>query len=129
MARRWITYGVSGVVGIGLLAGGATAAAASMDLRMTDGQVVPGGAITGKNGSVLDRPTVQLQVTETSATVVSATTPAALTSTITITSAASAPAAPAAPAPASPPVPASAPTPASVVSTASAGSVASAGSN
>lgn len=128
MNRTWITYGVTGIVGVGLIAGGATAAAASMELRTTAGEVVSGGAITGKDGSVLDRPTVHLQVTGSSATVVSANTPTALTSTVTIVSAASAPA-PAPPAPAPAPAPVSAPTAASAISAASAGSVASANSN
>lgn len=71
MKKKWIAYGVTGAVGIGVLAGGAVAAASSMDLRTTDGTVVPGGAITERTG-VLDRDTVQLRETNTSVSVVSA---------------------------------------------------------
>lgn len=69
--KKWITYGLTGALGIGILAGGAAAAANSMDLRTTDGNVVPGGAITEKKG-VLDRDTVQLRETDSSVSVISA---------------------------------------------------------
>lgn len=98
--KKWIAYGVTGAIGLAVIAGGAAAAASSMDLRTSDGDVVPGGAITGKDGNVLDRDSVKLKVTDTSATVVSnLSTPSATDSAVSV---ASAPAvsAPSAPAPA-----------------------------
>jgi hypothetical protein len=106
MKKKWIAYGVTGALGLGLVAGGATAAAAAMDLRTTDGAVVPGGAITGKNGSVLDKPTVSLSVSDTSVTVVSAATPAQVTGASPVS----------APSPTASPSPVSKQTPASPVS-------------
>jgi len=132
MNKKWIAYGVTGAVGLGLVAGGASAMASAMDLRTTDGTVVPGGAITGKNGSVLDRP-VTLSVSDTSVTVVSAATPTVVTPASAATPATApspttspspvtpnTPPTPASPAsPVTPPSPVSPATPASPVSAAS----------
>jgi hypothetical protein len=131
--QKWIVYGVTGAMGIGVLAGGAAAAASAMDLRTTDGTTVPGGVITGRDAGVLDRGNVQMRVTDSSVTVVSALSPtpvavdpapASAPSAASVASAASAPA----PAPVAPPAdsPVSAPSP---VSAASPASVASAGSD
>ena len=73
--QKWIAYGLTGVVGIGVIAGGAAATASAMDLRTTDGTTVPGGAITGREGGMLERGNVQLRVTDSSVTVVSAPSP------------------------------------------------------
>jgi hypothetical protein len=127
--QKWIAYGLTGVVGIGVIAGGAAATASAMDLRTTDGTIVPGGAITGRDGGMLERGNVQLRVTDSSVTVVSAPSPTPV-AVDSIASVASAPApvapAPVAPAPAPADSPASAPSAASPVSAASVGS---AGSN
>lgn len=125
--QKWIVYGVTGAMGISVLAGGAAAAASAMDLRTTDGAPVPGGVITGRDAGVLDRGNVQMRVTDSSVTVVSAPspTPVAVDPSASPVSVASAPSAPApiAPAPAPPAdSPASAPSPVSAVSVASAGS-------
>lgn len=116
--QKWIVYGVTGAMGISVLAGGAAAAASAMDLRTTDGATVPGGVITGRDAGVLDRGNVQMRVTDSSVTVVSAPspTPVAVDPSPSPVSVASAP---------SPQTPASAP---SVASPVSAASVASAGS-
>ncbi|RZI80226.1 MAG: hypothetical protein EOO67_19650, partial [Microbacterium sp.] len=110
MKKKWIAYSVTGAVGLGLVAGGATAMASAMDLRTTDGTVVPGGAITGKNGSVLDRP-VTLNVSDTSVTVVSAATPAEVTA-VTPATPNTAPSPTTSPSPVTPATPASPATPA-----------------
>lgn len=138
--KKWLTYGIAGAMGLTLVGGAAAATAASMNLQSTDGATVPGGAIVGPGGSVLDRTGVQMSVTDTSATVVSATSPtpsptsvpspaspAAPSSTVSVVSAPT-PVPPPAPAPA-PAAPAPAPAPAdSPASAPSAGSVASANS-
>lgn len=54
--KKWIAYGVGGVVGIGILAGGAVTAAQAMDLRSLDGQTIPGGSLTGKASLVSETP-------------------------------------------------------------------------
>ncbi len=120
--QKWIVYGVTGAMGIGVLAGGAAAAASAMDLRTTDGTTVPGGVITGRDAGVLDRGNVQMRVTDSSVTVVSAPspTPVAVDPSPSPASVASAPSAPS---------PASAPSPMSAASPASVASVGSAGSN
>lgn len=129
----WVAYGVTGVIGLGVLAGAATAAASAMDLRSADGTTIPGGQLTGKNGSLLERPTVQLRVDGQSVTVVSAPSPtpigaddttpdAAQPSVVTPVTPPSAatPATPATPvSPATPASPSTPVTPASVVSAAS----------
>lgn len=134
--KKWITFGAIGVVGLGILAGGAAATAASMDLRSTDGTVLPGGAITGRESGVLDRSGVQMNVTDTSVSVVSVASVVTPPSVPTAASVASPITPPPAPAPAPAPAqPAPAPvydSPASIPSAASAASVASvasAGSN
>lgn len=138
MNKKWIIYGVTGLAGIGIVAGGATAAAASMDLRTTDGTTVSGGALTDRgaavNGkSVIDGERVQLSQTNSSVTVVSAPSASTVASTPSspsagsVASAASAPdpqapvqmstpSAPSAPSPATSASPVSAPTAASVAS-------------
>ncbi|MFV0373784.1 hypothetical protein [Microbacterium sp.] len=79
MSRTWIAYSVTGAIGLGIVAGGAAAAAAAMDLRTADDQVLPGGAISGPQGDVLEQPTVQLRVTGSAVELVTAATPAQLT--------------------------------------------------
>ncbi|WP_251455492.1 hypothetical protein, partial [Microbacterium sp. Marseille-Q6648] len=73
--RKWVAYGVAGAVGLVVIGGGAAATAANMNLRSTDGQVVPGGAVTGPSGNVLDRAGVTMTTTDTSASVVSSASP------------------------------------------------------
>ncbi|WP_404434435.1 hypothetical protein LG299_07405 [Microbacterium lacus] len=134
--KKWVTFGVAGAVGLTIVGGAAAATAANMNLQGNDGSVVPGGPVVGTNNGVLDRGGVQMRVTDTSASVVSAptstsasgisiaspVTPASPTSSLSVVSA-STPVAPPAPAP-----PAPAPAPDSPASAASIGSVASAGS-
>jgi hypothetical protein len=136
--KKWITYGVAGAVGLTIVGGAAAATAAGMSLRTTDGTVVPGGPLVGQNNGVLDRPGLQLRVTDTSASVVSSpsptaspspsisvaspTTPASPASAVSVVSAAT-PVPPPAPAP-KPPAPADSP-----ASAPSAGSVGSAWSD
>lgn len=73
ISKKWITYGIAGVVGLSLVGGAAAATAANMDLQTDDGAVVPGGSVAGKKGDVLDRPGgVELRVTDTSVSVISA---------------------------------------------------------
>jgi hypothetical protein len=149
--QKWIAYGLTGAVGIGILAGAATAAANAMDLRTTEGTTMPGGVITGGEGGVLDLSTVQRGLADSSITVVSAPspTPVPVDFTPSVASVASAPApeapapppapappapappAPAAPAPVAPPAdsPASAPSAYAPASAVSASSVGSAGSD
>jgi hypothetical protein len=149
--QKWIAYGLTGAVGIGILAGAATAAANAMDLRTTEGTTMPGGVITGGEGRVLDLSTVQRGLADSSITVVSAPspTPVPVDFTPSVASVASAPApeapapppapappapappAPAAPAPVAPPAdsPASAPSAYAPASAVSASSVGSAGSD
>ncbi|QTV79677.1 hypothetical protein [Microbacterium sp. NIBRBAC000506063] len=87
--KKWIAYGITGVVGLGVVAGGATAAASSMDLRTQDGTVVPGSTIT--NGkSVIDGTTVQLRDTGSSISVVTAPTAQSAVSAVSRQSAPSA---------------------------------------
>lgn len=113
---RWVAYGVTGVVGLGALAGGAAAAASTMELRTTGGTIVPGGAITDGHGDVIDRGAVSLRVTDSSVTVISAPSPTAVGSATDTTASPddvptgdSAPSAPVASSPDSPASPASAP--------------------
>lgn len=88
--KKWVTYGVTGVVGLGIIAGGAAAAASAMDLRTEDGNVVPGGAITERS-SMLDDKKVQLRETDSSVTVVSAPSPRSVISSPSTVSKPSAP--------------------------------------
>jgi cell division septation protein DedD len=58
--KKWITYGVTGIVGLGLIAGGAAAAAQSMDLRTIDDQRISNGTLDGTLSTdqpVVDDPT------------------------------------------------------------------------
>lgn len=74
--KKWIAYGVTGIVGLGLIAGGATAAAAAMDLRDPEGTTLPGGQLTGTSTPTLDGSTpVTVDVTNDTAKVVTAVTP------------------------------------------------------
>ena len=43
-----------------------------MNLQTTDGRVIPGGPLVGPKGDVLDRPGLQLRVSDTSVSVVPA---------------------------------------------------------
>ena len=45
--KKWIAYGVTGIVGLGLIAGGAAAAAQSMDLRTIDDERISSGTLNG----------------------------------------------------------------------------------
>jgi len=124
--KKWVTYGVAGALGLTLVGGAAAATAANMDLRTGDDSVVPGGPVVGSSGNVLDRDKLELRVTDTSASVVSAPSRPSPASAVSVVSAPS-PVAPApAPAPVnSPPSPASVPSansPDSPASVASAGS-------
>ncbi|MFB8388392.1 hypothetical protein ACFC3F_14740 [Microbacterium sp. NPDC055910] len=128
--KKWITYGVAGALGLSLVGGAAAATAANMDLRTGDGSVVPGGPVVGSSGDVLDRDTVKMRATDTSASVISTPSVNSAPSRPSPVSVVSAPS-PVAPAPApapvdSPPSPASVPSPDSPPSPAS---VASAGSD
>lgn len=94
--KKWITYGIAGVVGLALVGGAAAATAANMDLQTDDGSVVPGGPVVGKKGDVIDRPGgVVLNETDTSVSVVSApsSTQAPDVSAVSVASAVSAPSA------------------------------------
>ncbi|MGF3054271.1 hypothetical protein ACQUSY_09980 [Microbacterium sp. YY-03] len=57
-AKKWVMYGVSGVLGLGVLAGAASLAASAMELHTNDGNVLDGGGVDAgtivtvdKNGS------------------------------------------------------------------------------
>ncbi|ALJ20873.1 hypothetical protein [Microbacterium sp. No. 7] len=134
--RKWIAYGATGVVGLGLFAGTATIAANAMDLRTTDGTVIQDGAInhSGKGltsariDTTGDSPAVSLVSAPTPTTVVSAPTADSPASAPSVATPASAPSPVTPPSPASAPSPVSAPTPASPPSPASPGSPASAAS-
>lgn len=69
--KKWITYGLTGAIGLSVFAGGAAVAASSMDLRTDEGTVVPGGAINSRT-SHIDGKSVTLQQVDSSFTVVSA---------------------------------------------------------
>jgi hypothetical protein len=72
-SKKWIAYGVTGVVGLGLIAGGATAAAVAMDLRDAEGTTLPGGELTGKGKAALEvSEPVRIQVTDDSAAILTA---------------------------------------------------------
>lgn len=125
--KKWVSFGVAGAVGLTIVGGAAAATAASMSLHTTDGSIVPGGPVVGPNGNVLDRPGLQLRVTDTSVSVVSAPSatpapsvvpPVAPSPSLSQVSAVSAPSPvpPPAPAPVAPPP---APAPASAASIAS----------
>ncbi|MFC8680041.1 hypothetical protein ACFT30_00875 [Microbacterium ureisolvens] len=138
--KKWIGFGVAGAVGLTLVGGAAAATAATMNLQTSDGTVIPGGALVGPQGKTIDPAGVTLRVTDTSASVVTAVSPApspavpspataaSPVSPVTAVSAAT-PVSPPPPAPA-PAAPAPAPAPAPAAdSPASAGSVASAWSD
>lgn len=75
-SKKWIVYGATGVIGLGLLAGGAAAAATAMDLRDAEGTTLPGGQLTGKSAANLDGSTpITMDVTDDTATVVTTVTP------------------------------------------------------
>jgi len=69
--RSWVRYGVAGAVGLTLIGGVAAATAASMDLRVPGGTVVPGGPLVG-GGDRLDADPLELRVTGSAASVASA---------------------------------------------------------
>lgn len=127
--KKWIVLGTAGALGLAVLGGGAAAIASTMDLRSSNGTVLPGGSIDDRQG-VLDRDGLQLRVIDTSASVV--TSPSPTVSPLTPLSVASAPSVVAPPAPAAPAPAPPAPvydSPASPVSVASPVSAVSAGSN
>lgn len=112
MATKWTLYGSAGVAGLGLIAAGAVVTANAIELHSRDGQSVPGGAIVGTGGGVLDgSPVTLIEKGDGSFTVASP------SNTGTVPSASEAPVAPVAPPPpapadddpASPPSAASAP--------------------
>lgn len=138
MTKKWITYGVAGALGLGIVAGGAVAAAQALDLRTSSGVPIDGErALTARDGGALAAPTFW---NGTSVTVASPASPdvtsaASVHTPASATSAESAPVsvggtAPApgvdsvasAPSPVSVASPASAPSPASPVSAVSADS-------
>ncbi|MEV7694693.1 hypothetical protein AB0N73_15310 [Microbacterium sp. NPDC089189] len=106
--KKWLTYGVGGVLGAGILAGGATVAAQAMELRTSDGQVLPGGAITGRESAALDADGVLVRLHDDHVSIVSAPEPQQLDADDTVPSVPSVPevAPPPAPAPEAPVVPA-----------------------
>lgn len=44
-AKKWVMYGVSGALGLGVLAGAATLTASAMELHTNDGNVLDGGGV------------------------------------------------------------------------------------
>ena len=118
--KKWVAYGVSGVVGLGILAGGAVTAAQAMDLRSLDGQTIPGGSLTGKASLVSETP--DATPTPTPSPSASHTGPSPVTTPTAATP-------PTPPTPASAPSPVTPPSPVSPVSPASPVSVVSAPSN
>lgn len=118
--RKWIAYGATGLLGLGVFAGTATLAANAMELRTDDGAVLQEGAIT-HSGKQLRTAHIDTTGDTPSLSIVSAAspttagTPASAATPASVASAVSAPA----PAPASP---VSAASPASPASAASAGS-------
>lgn len=127
--KKWIAYGVTGMVGLGVVAGAAAATASTIDMQTTEGTIVPGGVITNSGKDVLDTATVQLQQTNSAVTVVTAPSAATVTTPATPASPATAPTPASAPSPATPASPASPASPTSPASAASPASVASAGSD
>ncbi|WP_460784561.1 hypothetical protein [Microbacterium tumbae] len=125
--KKWIAYGVTGLVGLGVVAGGAAATASTMDLHTTEGTVVPGGAVTNR-GNVLDTATVQLQQTNSSVTVVTAPSAATVPTPATAVTPQTAPSPTTAPSPKTPPSPATPPSPVTPPSAASPTTPASAAS-
>ncbi|MBO1901770.1 hypothetical protein J4H92_07375 [Leucobacter weissii] len=132
--KKWILYGTTGVFGLSLFAGGAVVAANALELRTTDGTVVPGGAITDDGRTVAVNGPAQETAVDSSVTVVSVPSAASVPTPASAASAPSAQTPVSVPTPASPASPASAPsaqsapTPASPPSAASPASAASAGS-
>lgn len=122
--RKWIAYGVTGAVGVGIVAGGATVAANAMEIRNAEGTPLPAAAIThdgasADNGSI-DTGKVELRHTGTSVSVV---TPPSATTAPTPNTPQTPVSQPSPPSPVTPPSPVSVPSP---VSPASSGTVASA---
>lgn len=124
--KKWVMYGVSGVLGLSVLAGAASITASAMELHTNDGNVLEGGGVDAGTIGAVDkkddraRPTASPQPTA-SPTVAPTRAPAPGQSA---DDPVQAPADPAPPAPAPVPV-----DPASPISVASAESVASAASN
>lgn len=119
--KKWIIFGLTGAVGLSVIAGGAAATAASMELRTDDGTEIPGVDVP-KGKTVLDDKGVTLRVSDDgAASVVTADSIASTASAPTAASAAavSAPTAASvadvsAPSVVTPDSPASVPSPASV---------------
>ena len=105
--KKWIAYGVTGIVGLGIIAGGAAAAAQSMDLRTIDDERISSGTLNGTLST--DQPLVDPSPS------VDPSAPSA----VTPPTATSAPSADTQPSPASQPSPVSPPSPVSVNSAAS----------
>lgn len=61
-AKKWVMYGVSGALGLGVLAGAATLTASAMELHTNGGNVLDGGGVDagtiGGADKVGDRPQV-----------------------------------------------------------------------
>lgn len=128
MKKKWIAYGVTGVVGVSVLAGGAVATAASMDLRTAVGdESLPALSTTqaeGVTGAFDTTKTVALRTSEagTSASIVTNVSPDSAPTPNSPVSPQSAPTPDSPPSPVSVPSPATPPSPASPASPPSANS-------
>lgn len=104
--RKWIAYGVTGAVGVGIVAGGAAVAANAMEIRTIEGTTLPGGAIVYGDAKTADKGAIatgkmELRDTGTSVSVV---TPPSATTAPSVAS-------PPAPSPVTPPSPVTQPSP------------------
>lgn len=108
--NRWVKYGVSGALGLGVLAGAATMAASAMELRTDDGTVLDGGGVDANTLT----PKVHVTATPGPHSSTPATSP-----TPSVASAATAPTPPAPPVQVEQPSPIYVDSPVSVVSAAS----------
>ncbi|MGR0220211.1 hypothetical protein [Agromyces sp. ZXT2-6] len=120
--KRWIVIGASGTLGLGLVAGGALAAANAFELRDVPGTVQPeqAGTVSGETPAGIAPASTSSPATPTASTAPSASTAASPTQAPQSVS----PATPVSAA--TPPTPASPVTPASAASAPSAASAASA---
>lgn len=135
-AQRWIVYGLSGVVGVAVLAGAATLTATAMELRTDDGTVLEGGGVdAGRLGEKASPTTGSSRSNPSpSPSLTPSPTPVKGGDSAVLASAPSVPAPPPAPVtkppqPVAPPVPVAPPAPVAVESAGSVDSVASAGSD
>lgn len=99
--HKWMVYGATGLVGLGVFAGGAAAVANAMELRTTEGTVISEGAITDEVPVAADR-AEQEQVVDPKLTVVSAPSAASPASAVSAHSTQSAESPVSTPSPASP---------------------------